>query len=94
MERSYPADGESLAESPDRFEIWLSEPMRLTLFAASGPEGMVELGESSTGALEEHHHAVPQAGLVPGEYRIVWRGTAASGTASSGGYRFFIEQSD
>ncbi|MGQ4879279.1 copper resistance CopC family protein [Billgrantia sp. LNSP4103-1] len=89
---SVPDDGARLEHAPDTFEIWLDEPVRLTLFAVSGPEGMVNLRESTTETLGDRHRAVPEGRLAPGEYRIVWRGTAENGTTSAGGYRFHLEK--
>jgi methionine-rich copper-binding protein CopC len=89
---TYPDDGASLPRAPEELVIWLDEPLRLTLFAVSGPAGMVKLTETSEGSLEERHYAIPEGPFEPGEYRIVWRGTAAVGTESSGGFRFVIEE--
>ncbi|MCE8042188.1 copper resistance protein CopC [Halomonas daqingensis] len=88
MVESFPEDGTRLEQAPEELTIRLDEPLRLTLFAVSGPEGMVELGDTTQDTLAERHRAVPAGRMVPGEYRIVWRGTAASGTTSAGGYRF------
>lgn len=88
MVETFPEDGASLDQAPEELTIRLDEPLRLTLFAVSGPEGMLELGETTQHTLAERHRAVPAGRMVPGEYRIVWRGTAASGTVSAGGYRF------
>ncbi|MBA2780270.1 copper resistance CopC family protein [Billgrantia kenyensis] len=90
MVASFPEDGAMLEQAPEELTIRLDEPLRLTLFAVSGPAGMVKLTETSEGSLEERHYAIPEGRFEPGEYRIVWRGTAASGTASAGGYRFEI----
>ncbi|MCE8003172.1 copper resistance CopC family protein [Billgrantia ethanolica] len=90
MEASFPEDGASLERAPEELTLRLGEPLRLTLFAVSGPEGMVELGDSTKDTLAERHRVVPAGRMVPGEYRIVWRGTAAGGTVSAGGYRFEI----
>ncbi|MCC5882123.1 MAG: copper resistance protein CopC [Halomonas sp.] len=90
MVESTPADGSHVEQAPEKLGIRLDAPLRLTLFEVSGPEGMVPLAETTIGTLEEEHRAVPEGRMVPGEYRIVWRGTAGSGTESAGGYRFEI----
>ncbi|MCE8017680.1 copper resistance protein CopC [Halomonas sp. MCCC 1A17488] len=87
-----PAEGESVEGSPERFELRFGEPLRITQFEVSGPGGGIELSDTPVGAMGERHEARPAATLVPGEYRVIWRGLAEDGHTMSGDYRFSVQE--
>lgn len=87
-----PAEGERVEGSPERFELRFDAPIRLTQFEVAGPRGTVELSDGPVGGMEAHHEAVPVDVLVPGEYRVIWRGLAEDGHTMSGDYRFSVQE--
>ena len=90
-EGTTPADGATVAETP-MLHIVFDAPMRV-IFAAltrDGAEVAIERGTDMEPALE--FHAVPAEPLVPGTYRLDWRGMAEDGHPMQGGFDFTVSE--
>ncbi|WP_111413532.1 copper resistance CopC family protein [Billgrantia lactosivorans] len=89
---TYPEDGATLEQPPERLELQFDAPIRLTRYEVTGPQGAVALGETPLGQPTQAHIAVPAQPLPPGEYEVEWRGLAEDGHSMSGGYRFTVRE--
>ncbi|WP_371158256.1 copper resistance protein CopC [Jannaschia sp. 2305UL9-9] len=90
-EGTTPADGATVAEV-EMLHIVFDAPMRV-ISAALTRDGAEVAIERETGVEPvEAFHAVPAAPLVPGTYRLDWRGMAADGHPMQGGFRFTVSE--
>lgn len=90
-ERTRPADGAVLSESPPVIVIDFDGPMRLTYIALGDADGRdFELERTDGMAPVTRFEAVPPE-LPAGAYAVDWRGLAEDGHPMEGGFAFTIE---
>lgn len=90
-EKTYPADGASLASAPTTIGMTFDMPMRITMIKvidANGAEFEVERTDGMA-SVTEFQAGAPL--LQPGKYNVEWRGLADDGHAMSGSFAFTIE---
>lgn len=95
-ERSEPADGAVLAESPDSVEVYFSQEMRrsgglpeLIIVNASGD--VVDLGAKLDDDDRTHISAPLAPALPPGRYTVLWHTLSdADGEEARGAFHFYV----
>ncbi|MTI15965.1 copper resistance protein CopC [Rhodobacteraceae bacterium RKSG542] len=90
--KAVPQDGAVLDEAPQRIEVMMTTPLRLTMVTLVGAEG----GEVPTDfkldmQLTEMLSVTPDA-LAAGSYTFSWRGLSQDGHPTSGQIRFEVKR--
>lgn len=88
---SEPADGATLASSPETIHLEFPEPARVTQFQLEGPEGRVDLDSQPSREESRSVAATPAEELAAGTYTVNWRALSADGHAISGDFAFTVE---
>ena len=96
QQRSEPADGAVLAESPPRVNVWFSQELRRT----SGLPTLVVVNAagdvvSEPAVLDDddrtHVHAALPPALPDGRYTVIWHGLSdEDGDESRGAFHFYV----
>lgn len=93
LHRSEPADGAVLRATPAAVVLLFPAPMRvmtLRLLDDAGRETRLTHEGERTSATREAR-AVVQGRLLPGDYRIEWRGASEDGHVGGGTVRFRVD---
>ncbi len=93
VHRSEPADGAVLRATPAAVVLLFPAPMRvmtLRLLDDAGRETRLTREGERTSATREARAAV-QGRLLPGDYRIEWRGSSEDGHVGGGTVRFRVD---
>lgn len=92
LRASEPAEGAVLPASPGRIALLFTEPMRVTslrLLDEAGQERPLRREGPRTGAAAEARASLPGP-LLPGAYRVEYRGLSADGHVGGGAVRFRV----
>lgn len=91
IDKTYPADGEKLAELPIKVEIDFINDFRLTKvkWTHAGKHSQKINLDGQTNFTTEFEF--PFKGLGPGHYLIEWRGLGSDGHPQNGSFRFTVE---
>lgn len=91
LEASLPAAGSVIAAMPERIELRFSAPIRVTSLVlraeAGGEEHRLDVSAAAPGTTIQ----VTAPRLLPGAWRLTWRGAGGDGHIMSGEVRFTIE---
>jgi methionine-rich copper-binding protein CopC len=85
---STPADGASLAKSPENLTLRFSRPVRLHEVTVTGSDGTL-VPIMVTAVVEEEYFSIPMPELEPGSYAVSWRAEGA-GETHRGVIRFTV----
>lgn len=85
-----PADGATLAAAPETLRLEFTGPMRITVLKLVGPGGEVPVARTDGMKPVTTLEATPDGAMIPGDYRIEWRGMGADGHIMEGSTRFTL----
>ena len=96
--RSVPGEGATVSQAPARVDIWFAQDLFRrqgeNRIEVTGPDGRaVQVGDPVVDDDDRTHLWVElEAGLLPGEYRVVWRSLSAEdGDSDEGEFGFLFD---
>ena len=91
--RTSPADKAALKSSPERVQVWFTQPpsAKVSRLELHGPAGEVALSETAVNQQDRSISAAIQGALKPGRYEVRWRTAGNDGHVMRGAFQFSIE---
>ena len=88
-EETLPADA-AIVAAVDVIEMRFDDPMRVTAFTMTGPDGDVEIERETGMDPVTLFRAMPPLDLPDGGYSVEWRGLSADGHPMQGSFGFTV----
>lgn len=88
-EKTKPAN-EATVQALEVIEMRFDDPMRVTMFTVTGPQGVVEIERETGMEAVTVFRALPPDVIPAGSYTVDWRGLAADGHPMQGTFGFTV----
>lgn len=88
-EATFPAN-DATVEAVEVIEMRFDDPMRVTAFTVTGPDGDLEIERETGMDAVTEFRALPPAVMHAGPYKVDWRGLSADGHPMQGTFGFVV----